>query len=80
MIEIQTTIVMGFDHAKFCAFIFAKELPRYQIGMVFHFTNDNFILVFNETISKTMRHQVDTFGGSFGKNNFFDTFCMDKTH
>ena len=57
------------DHSQYGPLFLAKDLPRNDVGVVFHVGDDNFIAGAYVLLAEGLGHQVDAFSGPPGVDN-----------
>ena len=69
--QLQRPVGIQWDNAQFCTCAGAQHLPGDNIGVVFHFTDDDVITRPNIAIAPAVRHQVDALRRTANKHQLF---------
>ena len=69
LVHQQLTGLVDGDHSQYGPLFLAKDLPRNDVGVVFHVGDDNFIAGAYVLLAVGLGHQVDAFCGPSGVDN-----------
>ena len=78
MIEVERTIRPDAYCPDLCASLLRQQLPRYDVGVVFQFGQQDFIAGLDLRPAPALRHQIDGFGCTARKNDFIRTGSIQK--
>ncbi len=71
-IEPQGAFVVERQYPQFRSFAFCDELPRNEVGMVFHLGDEEVVPFAHESLSETGGYQIDGLRGAAGEYDFPD--------
>ena len=74
----QHTVIGHRDDTNGYASLCCLQLPRYDIAMMFHRGDDDFIALLHESLGKRRSHEIDTLGGATCENNLFGLRSIDE--
>src|SRR5436309_941311 len=66
-------------HSQPGALLFAKDLPRYDIGMMLHVRNNDLVSRLDMLFPVSIRDEVDAFGSPADENDFSGVRRVDET-
>ena len=68
-VDIQTAVLAHGRDLEHTAGGVAQQLPRHDIGMVFHSREDNLVAGLQKGAAEAGGHQIDGFGGALGEDD-----------
>jgi hypothetical protein len=77
LIEHKLTFGIHRDDMKDDTLVALDELPRNNIGMMLHDSDDNVVAV-KESVAERRSHKIDGFSGATGENNLIGGFSVDE--
>ena len=77
-VQPQMAVVIHRQDFKDCAFASAHHLPRYDIGVMLAFRNDNLIARLDEGLAETECHEVDGGRRPGGKHDLFPALRVQE--
>ena len=78
-IQIECSFSRHGNDTKVHALTLAKHLPRNDIGMMLHRTDDDFISFVTKSLTETECQEIDALGGATGEKYFRSATSIDKT-
>ena len=78
MCEVERAVCVEFHAFDDAAFVFREQVPRNEIAVVFHGTDEDFVARSEKFPAVSVRDEIDRFGGVFGPNRFFGSRGIDE--
>ncbi len=70
-LKLQLAPIVDRRNAQFCAFLFAQQLPRHNIRVMLHGSNQDLVATADVLATIGLCHQVDGFRGAAHKDDLF---------
>ena len=77
-VEFQYAVVGHGNHAQYDAALLGLQLPRHDVGMVFHCRDNHLVAGLHLRLAERLRHKVDALRGASRKHDFLHFPCIHK--
>ena len=78
-IEVKAIVVAQGDDTQADATLRGLQLPRHDVGVVFHLADDNLVALLHLALAERLCHEVDGLGGATCEDNLFYLAGVDET-